>query len=128
MIHDEKEYNFLRHQILAISTKSEHARANRIASQMDYNQIPSTIDHLVKAKLLKRQQKEKSIIVHCTYERRFAHYKSKIHQIWNTSFHSTSVTETKLIVGTRNNPNLTKELVRRSPRPPKQQEHQQKLQ
>ncbi len=38
-----------------------------------------------------------------------------------------SVTETKLIVGTRNNPNITKELVRRSPRPQKH-EHQQQLQ
>jgi hypothetical protein len=116
MIHDENEYHFLRRQILAISTKSEHARANRIASQMDYNQINSTIDPLVKAKLLKRQQKGKSIIVHYTYERRFAHYKSKIHQIWNESFPSISATETKLIVGTRNNSNVTKELVRRSPR------------
>jgi hypothetical protein len=125
MIHDENEYHFLRRQILSISTTSEHARANRIASQMDYNQIPSTIDPLVKAKLLHRQQKEKSIIVHYTYERRFAHYKSKIHHIWNESFHSTSVTETKLIVGTRNNPNLTKELVRRSPRPQKHETQQQ---
>jgi hypothetical protein len=108
MIHDENEYDLLRRQILAISTKSEHARANRIASQMD-------IDPLVKAKLLKRQQKEKSIIVHYTYERLFADYKLKIHQMWHESFRSTSVTETKLIVGTRNNPNLTRELVRRSP-------------
>jgi hypothetical protein len=79
---------------------------------MDYNQIPSTIDPLVRAKLLKRQQKEKSIIVHYTYERRFTHYKSKIHQILNESFHSTSAMETKLIIGTRKNPNLTNELVR----------------
>jgi hypothetical protein len=93
---------------------------------MDHNQIPSTIDPLVKAKLLKRQQKEKSIIVHYTYERRFAHYKSKIHQIWNESFPSISVTETKLIVGTRNNRNLTKELVRRSPRVQKS-EHKKQL-
>jgi len=126
MIHDENDYHFLRLQILALSTKSEHARANRIASQMDYNQIPSNIDPLVKTKLLKRQQKEKSIIVHYTYERRFADYKSKIHQIWNESFPSTSVRETKLIVGTRNNRNLTKELVRRSPRVQKSQ-HQQQL-
>jgi hypothetical protein len=82
MIHDQNEYHYLRRQILALSTKSKHARANRIASQMDYNQIPSTIDPLVKAKLLKRKEKkEKSIIVHYTFERRFAHYKSKIHQI-----------------------------------------------
>ncbi len=68
---------------------------------------------------MKRQQKEKSIIVHNIHEQRFAHYKSKIHQIWNRSFHSTSAMETKLIVETRNNLNLTKELVRRSPRPQK---------
>jgi hypothetical protein len=121
MIHDENEYHDLRRQILAISTKSEHARANRIASQMDYDQIPSTIDPLVKAKLLKRQQKEKSLIVHYTYERRFAHYKSKSHHIWNQSFHSTTAMQTKLIIGTRDNPNLTKELVRRSPRTKKHQ-------
>jgi hypothetical protein len=48
--------------------------------------------------------------------RRFAHYKSKIHHIWNASFHPETVIDTKLIVGTRNNSNLTKELVRRSPR------------
>jgi hypothetical protein len=83
---------------------------------MDYNQINSTIDLLVKAKLLKRQQKDKSIIIHYTYERRFAHYKSKIHQIWDASFPKTTGIETKLIVGTRNNPNLTNEIVRRSSR------------
>jgi hypothetical protein len=40
--------------VINISTRTEHARATRIASQMDYNQINSTIDPLVKAKLLKR--------------------------------------------------------------------------
>jgi hypothetical protein len=92
---------------------------------MDYKQIPSTIDPLVRTKLLKRKQKVKSIIVHYTYERRFAHYKSKIYQIWNESFNSKSAMETKLIVETRNNPNLTKELVRRSSRPQKHEKQQQ---
>jgi hypothetical protein len=82
---------------------------------MDPSQINSTMDPLVKAKLLKRQQKNKSIIVHYTHEKRFANYKSKIHQIWNASFSASTGIQTKLIVGTRNNPNLTKELVRRSP-------------
>ncbi len=110
----------LRRHTLAISTRSEHARATRIASQMNYNQITSSVDPLVKAKLLKRQQKNKSIIIHYTYERRFAYYKSKLHHIWNESFHDTLPIEIKLIVGTRNNPNLTKELVRRSPHIEKQ--------
>jgi hypothetical protein len=84
---------------------------------MDSSQIHSTTDPLVKAKLLKREQKKKSIIVHYTYEKRFAHYKSKIHQIWNASFPPSTGIDRKLIIGTRNQANLTKELVRRSPRP-----------
>jgi hypothetical protein len=114
-ISDEYHYFTLRRQVLTISTKSEHARANRIASQMDPSQINSTMDPLVKAKLPKRQQKDQSIIVPYTDERRFANYKSKIHQIWNVSFPAYTCIQTKLIIGTRNNPNLTKELVCRSP-------------
>ena len=114
-VYDADDYLLSRRQILALTTKSEHARASRIASQMQLSQIDSTTDPLVKAKLLKRQQKQKSIIVHYNYERRFAYYKSKIHHFWNAAFPITTCIDTKLIVGTRNNPNLTKELVRRSP-------------
>lgn len=59
------------------------------------------------------------LIIHYTHEQRFAHYKSKIHQEWNKLFLHTPVIDTKLIVGTRNKPNLTKELVRRCPYLPK---------
>ena len=114
-IQDENEYMLFRGRLLALTTRSEHARATRIASQMDPSQIDYTIDPLVKLKLLKRQRKHNSIIIHYKYERRFAHYKSRIHQIWNATFPPMSAIDTKLIVGTRNNPNLTKELVRRSP-------------
>ena len=82
---------------------------------MPHSQIPSTINPLVRMKLLRRQQKQHSIIIHYTYEKRFAHYKSKIHQYWNATFSTTIGIDTKLIVGTRNNPNLTQKLVRRSP-------------
>lgn len=45
---------------------------------MNSSQINRNIDPLVKAKLLKRQQIDKSIIVHYNYEQRFAHKKSKL--------------------------------------------------
>jgi hypothetical protein len=57
--HNEIEYSLLRRQILPLTTRSEHARANRIASQLDPTQIDSTTDPLIKAKLLRRQQKHK---------------------------------------------------------------------
>ena len=82
-ISDEIVYLLLRRQVLAISTASEHAPANRIASQIDYNQVNTAIDSLVKAKLPRRRQREQSIILHYTHERCFAHYKSNIHKLWN---------------------------------------------
>ena len=112
---DEDEYLLCRRRLLATTTKSEHARASRIASQMDPTQIGLTNDPLVKMKLMKKKEKRNSIILHHNYERRFAHYKSEMHRIWNATFPIASGIDTKLIVGTRNNPNLTQELVRRSP-------------
>ena len=85
---------------------------------MDCNTPNITSDPLVQTKLLKRKQQKENIypiIIHYTHEQRFQHYKSMIHKIWNDIFVRTPVTETKLIVGTRNNHNITAELVRRSP-------------
>ncbi|CAF4375325.1 unnamed protein product [Rotaria sordida] len=82
---------------------------------MDYNNIPSNIDPLIKAKLLKRRERGNSIIIHYTHERRFSHYKRAFHQIWNDTYHNTPVQTTKLTVGSRNNPNICKKLVRRNP-------------
>jgi hypothetical protein len=118
MIHDENEYIFLHQDLLGKPTPSEHARADRIASQMDYNLPNSSADPLVQSKLLKRKQQTTTvipIIIRYTHEQRFNHYKPMIHRNWNDLFHHTPVTDTKLIVGTKNNLNLTKELVRRSP-------------
>ena len=126
-IFDESEYIILRRQVLALATPGEHARANRIASQMDSSQIHNTIDPLVKAKLLKRQNTKKSIIVHYTYERRFAYYQSKMHDFWNAQFNPSTGVDARLIVGTRNNPNLVKELVRRSPLLSKQTQNHEKI-
>ena len=114
-IHDKDEYFLFRRQLLVLTTKSEYAWATRIASQLDPSQIDSTIDPLVKIRISKRQQKHNSIIIPYDYERRFAHYKSKAHQFWNKTFLVTTGIDTKLIVGNRNNPSRTKELVRRSP-------------
>ena len=115
MIHDENEYHLLRRQLLEQPTQSEHARAERIASQLDYNNINLSTDPLVQSKLLTRQRKSNSLIIHYTYENRFAYYKSLIHKNWANFIKSISIIDNLLIIGTRNNPNLTKELVRRSP-------------
>ena len=115
MIHDENEFLLLRRQLLNQNSMHEHRRAARIARTMDYEAIPPNVDPLVKAKLLKRRERAKSVILHYTHEQRFSHYKRAIHQMWNDTFHNTPLQTATLIVGTRNNPNLGKELVRRNP-------------
>ncbi|CAF1361411.1 unnamed protein product [Didymodactylos carnosus] len=79
MIHDENQYLLVRQHLLAQPTTSEHARASRIASQMDRNNRTSTTDPLIQPKLLKAQQKKNLsalILIHYTHEQRFAYYKS----------------------------------------------------
>lgn len=123
MIHDENEYTQLRRQLLLEPTVPEHARASRIAKQTDYKTLNSTTESLVKTKLIQRQQRDSSIypnIIHYTHQKQFTHYKSQIHKIWDDSFKRTPIITDKLIVGIRNQPNLQKEFVRRSPYPPKQ--------
>ena len=60
-----------------------------------------------------------NLIIHYTYEKRLSSYKQDIHEIWNQTFQQTPVTNTRLIIGHRNSKNLTKQLVRRHPKPSK---------
>ena len=82
---------------------------------MDFNNIPSNIDPLVKEKLLKRRERANSIILHYTHEKCCAHYRRAIHLIWNETFQNTPLQTTRLIVNIRNNHNVAKELVRHNP-------------
>jgi hypothetical protein len=79
MIHDENEFLFLRPQLLDQAPTNEHRRAVRLANTTDYNNFPPNIHPLVKAKLLKQQERANSILLHYTHEKRFSHYKRTIH-------------------------------------------------
>ena len=115
MIHDENEFQFLRHQLMKQATMHEYRRAARTAKTMNYDDFPANVHPLVKAKLVKRRERAKSVILHRTHEQRFCHYKRTIHQMWRSTFHDTPRHLATLIVGIRNNPNLGEELVRRDP-------------
>lgn len=58
---------------------------------------------------------DSNVIIHYSYENRLSTYKRDVHQLWNEHFRQTSVINTRLIIGTQNNPNLTKRLLRRRP-------------
>ena len=115
-IHQENEFLRLRRQLLLEPTPAEYAMASRTAKQMIHGEMHSAENPLVQSILLKWRNKQDAVIIHYTHESRFSHYKSAIHEIWKNNFGETPVISSRLIVGTRNNLNLNRELVRRSPR------------
>jgi hypothetical protein len=102
-------------KLLDQPTIREHRRAPCIAKNMDYNNFDPNIQTLIKLMLLKRQQRANSIILHYTHEQHFSHHKQTIHHKWNDTFDNTPLRESRFIVGTRNNPNISKELIHKSP-------------
>ena len=114
-IHEEQEFLRIRRQLLLEPTPAEYAMATRTAKQMIHGDIQPAENPLVQSILLKWRNKQDVVIIHYTHEGQFSHYKSAIHDIWKTNFSETPVLTTRLIVGTRNNLNLNRELVRRSP-------------
>lgn len=115
MILDENEFLLIRHQLIDQTSIPEHQRAARLVQMFDYNKIPMNIDPLVEEKLLQRKEKGNAMILHYTFEKRYSHIGRSIHQIWDDTLQNTSFDQMKLISGTRNHPNLSKELIRRNP-------------
>ncbi|CAF4535240.1 unnamed protein product [Rotaria magnacalcarata] len=59
---------------------------------------------------------QKKLIIHYTHEKRFKTRKRDLHRIFQETFVSTSIMETKLIVGNTNRKNTMKELIQKRPK------------
>ena len=113
VISNENDFNFIRDIILNKPTIPEYAIATRIAKSTDITTVENIDDPLVKARLHKQNKFDDNLIIHYTYEKRLKNNKKDIHQLWNQIFRTTPVPDTRLIIGNRNNRNLTMEIVHR---------------
>jgi hypothetical protein len=68
-------------------------------------------DTNIQPPITKPSKWDTNLILHYTHEQRLESVKRDIHHIWHTRFSQTTTTETKLIIGNRNNRNNTKEMV-----------------
>ncbi|CAF3456222.1 unnamed protein product [Rotaria socialis] len=64
----------------------------------------------------KPKEFQNKLIIHYTHEKRFNTRKRDLHRIFQETFANTSILETKLIVGNRNQKSTLKELIRKRPR------------
>ena len=101
-------------ELLNKPTHCEYQIASRIATAPTTTTKNLNIDK-IEAMYKRSYMRNKRLIVHQRYERRLASYKKKMHQFWDESFKETPVRCVKLIVGNRNNQNLTRDGIRRRP-------------
>jgi hypothetical protein len=116
LFESETFFEIIRSNLLNKPTVAEHQIASRIAKTIDLHGNNTEDDPLVKRRLAKTSKWINNLIIHYTHENRFESSKKDIHELWDHVFTNTPVMNTKLVIGNRNNPNITKALVRRNPR------------
>ena len=115
-IETEADFRFIRSHLLNRPTVTELQMASQIAKVTGDHPAHNTAD--ASSVAVKEKQTLKSnnnLIIHYTHEKRFHTFKKDIHELWNQMFQCTPVSNTKLIIGHKNNRNATQELVRRRP-------------
>ena len=115
MINTEKDYSFIRQTLLSKPTIPDYQIASRIAKSIQFEQDDIVKDPLVRSRPDKPSKFDTNLIIHYTYEKRFQCNKRYFHQLWNQTFQQTPVMERRLIIGNRNSPNMTRQLVHRRP-------------
>jgi hypothetical protein len=115
MITSENDFTFMRRILINKPTIPEYQIASRIAKTINADAKEEVDNPLVKARLGKQTKFDTNLIIHYTHEKRLQNNKQHIHQLWNQTFQQTPVMDTRLIIGTRNSRNMTRELVHRRP-------------
>jgi hypothetical protein len=110
-IHTENDFARLRYLLLNRPTILEYQIASRAAEAIENSQNEEMADPLVKSRLYKQSKFDHKLIIHYTYEKRLQTNKKAIHRLWHQTFKQTPVMDTRLIIGNRNSPNMTQELV-----------------
>lgn len=116
LIESKCYFEMIRSNLLNRPTPTELQMAARIARATDQHSIEkSDPTSAVSSKQKQKSKWDSNLIIHYKHEKRFETLKKDIHQLWNEMFHDTPVTNTKLIIGHKNNSSATQELVQRRP-------------
>ncbi|CAM4959243.1 unnamed protein product [Rotaria socialis] len=110
MLNNPDDFDYLRHQLLTVSTDKIYNRATK-SSTTDQTSDKNMQNQLVQPTDNNEITKRKNLIIHKRHEQRLTQNQHHIHELWMRTFHGTDVTNTALIVGTCLNRNLKQELM-----------------
>ena len=111
----EKDFVKNRRELLNKPTIQEIAIQSSISKASCSSNEESISESTVQSRKKPPSKWDSNLIIHYSYENRLSTYKNDIHQLWNQHFRQTPVINTRLIIRTKDNPNLTERLVRRQP-------------
>ena len=117
MIDSEDDFHVMRKRLLDKPTLAEYALRKRLESTIETMDTDDKENKPPISNTAKPSKWDRQLIIHYTHESRLASYKADLHRIWNNLFRGTSVALTRFIVGNKNSPNATKQLMRRRPKP-----------
>jgi len=117
LIDNENDFATIRRRLLNKPTIAEYQIGSRIAMADDKTHNDTVRNPLAQTRADKESKWLKNLIIHYTHEKRLQNYKKDIRLLWNQTFEKTPIIFTKLIIGNRNSPNMTQQLVRRRPTP-----------
>jgi hypothetical protein len=115
MINSQNDFDLIRCMLLNKPTIPEYQTASQIEKTIAPNSKHVDENPSMQGRLTKQTKFDTNLIIHYTYEKRLQSNKKEIHQLWNQTFQQTIAMHTRLIVGTRNSPDLTRELIHRRP-------------
>ena len=104
---NENEFQLLHSRLLRM--RANPKRTNNSSSSTNVDQTTNTANQNSR-----ENQSNSLMIIHYTHEQRLAKYTKVAHQIWHNTFMNTPTQSTRLIIGTRNNRNNTRELVQKN--------------
>ena len=104
-------------------TIPEIALQARISNATNFNNATTIHQSILPSTNKKPSKWNTNLIIHYTHENRLINSKKDIHRIWNDLFRRTPVIHTRLIIGTKNIPNLVEQLMRHRPIKTREERH-----
>jgi hypothetical protein len=82
-------------------TVAENEMASRAAEIADTRNTRANDNQIVQIPLRQKSKNIDNLSLHYRYEAQLSTYRRDIHQLWNQTFATTPVSNTKIIIGTR---------------------------
>ena len=115
MFENEKQFLAIRYQIFEQQFPTQKPKQTNIITVTTDINNEGVNDTVRQSPSDKEEKSRRNLIIHFQYEERMKSCQKDIHHIWDKTFRETPIKNTRLVIGTCNSRNGTKEMVTKHP-------------